>query len=162
MDLSALPPPVRTALEKLFQTIPLNLPGGIGFNYLQAGLIVFLIFLLIYTIGHMRHTYVGWSIKGILPGLSFGFMLAIILEGLFLIGGKTLFSELIGWKDAPKPVSTVLDASREKIVDVLGVRDEIPTSNAATPETANRMISRVDQMDTVEKMKLQELLCDTE
>jgi hypothetical protein len=159
MDLSSLPPQVQSGIEKLFQIIPLNLPGGIAFSYIQAILIVVMLFLLIYTLGHLRHTYVGWSVKGIMPGLTFGFALAIILEGLFLIGGKTVFSELIGWKDAPKPVSTVLDASREKLVDVLGVKDEIPSSRASEPDTAASILSRVDRLDTNEKDKLQELLC---
>ncbi len=160
MDLSSLPQPVQVVVEKLFQAIPISLPGGIAFSYIQAILIVVMLFLLIYTLGHLRHTYVGWSVKGILPGLTFGFALAIILEGLFLIGGKTVFSELIGWKDAPKPVSAVLDASREKIIDVLGVEDEIPSSNASSSLTADQVMSRVEQLDESEKQKLQKLLCE--
>ena len=155
----SLPPQVQGSVGKLFEAIPLNLPGGIAFNYIQAILIVVLLFLLIYTFGHLRHTYVGWSIKGIAPGFAFGFVVAILLEGLFLIGGKTLFTQVLGWKTAPKPISNVLDASREKIVDVLGAENQIPTSNASEPQTVEEIISTVKTMDENEQNKVNELLC---
>lgn len=162
MDFSALPPQVLTVINKLLTTFSIPLPGGFTFapNYLQAVLMVVLIFLLIYTVGHLRHTYVDWSVKGIMPGLAFGFALTLILEGLFLIGGKTVFTEILGWKDAPKPISNVLDTGREKLVDVLGVRSEIPSSNAATPETVETIMSSVGSLRRPEQERLKKLLCN--
>ena len=120
---------------------------------------VILIFLLIFTLGHLRHTYVDWSVKGIMPGLTFGFVLAILVEGLFLIGGKTLFTEIIGWKTAPKPISNVLDASREKIVDVLGVQTQIPNTNAQKPPTSQSVLSDLKVLNSVEIEKVKQSLC---
>lgn len=161
MDISRLPLPLRAVLEKLLHTYDIALPGGFSFspNLLQAILMVILIFLLIYTLGHLRHTYVDWSVKGIMPGLTFGFILAILLEGLFLIGGKTLFTEIIGWKTAPKPISNVLDASREKIVDVLGVQTQILNSNAQKPPTSQSVLSDVKVLNSADLEKVKQTLC---
>ncbi len=161
MDTSTLPVPVQTVIERLFQTFDINLPGGFVFapNLLQAILMVVLIFLLIYTLGHLRHTYVGWSVKGILPGLSFGFALALILEGLFLIGGKTVFTELIGWKDAPKPISTVLEGGREKLVDVLGVAEEIPISSAKEAPTMQSVVKDMSTLSPADQEAARKVLC---
>ncbi len=161
MDISRLPVPVQSVLEKLLHTYDIALPGGFSFspNLLQAILMVILIFLLIFTLGHLRHTYVDWSVKGIMPGLTFGFVLAILVEGLFLIGGKTLFTEIIGWKTAPKPISNVLDASREKIVDVLGVQTQIPNTNAQKPPTSQSVLSDLKVLNSVEIEKVKQSLC---
>lgn len=164
MNLPTLPPSITEGpLAKLFQTIPLKLPGGFVFepSYLQAGLVVILIFFLIYTLGHLRHTYVDWSVKGILPGLTFGFVLAIILEGLFLVGGKTLFTEILGWKDAPKPISNVLDAGRTKLVDVLGVSSQIPESAAANTPTIQSVRSEMENLTPSDQTKLLQAICKT-
>jgi hypothetical protein len=120
---------------------------------------VVLIFLLIFTLGHLRHTYVDWSVKGILPGLTFGFVLAILVEGLFLIGGKTLFTEIIGWKTAPKPISNVLDASREKIVNVLGAETQIPNSNAASAPTKDSILVDFKSLSSSDQTTLKQSLC---
>lgn len=161
MDLTKLPPPVQNVLEKLLHTYDVPLPGGFSFspNLLQAILMVIMIFLLIYTLGHLRHTYVDWSVKGILPGLTFGFVLAILVEGLFLIGGKTLFTEIIGWKDAPKPISNVLDGSREKIISVLGVQDQIPSSNAKSTPTKNSVVSEYKLLNSQDQESVKQLVC---
>jgi len=124
----------------LFQTIDVDLPGGFIFSptYLQAGLIVFLLFLLVLTLGQLRHRFNQWTFKGAMPGIGFGFAIAIILEGIFIVGGKTLLTEILGWKNAPKPISNVLDTSRSQLVNVLGVSDPIDSAYAnmnVNPET---------------------------
>lgn len=109
----------------LNQTKSFSLPGGMAFEptYLQAGLIVFLIFLLILMLGQLRHRMVNWQLKGLFPGLFLGFGLAIILEGFLIISGHTVVTGLLGWENAPKPISNALDAGKMKLVDVLGVSD---------------------------------------
>ena len=47
-----------------------------------------------------------------------------------IIGGKTVITEILGWKNAPKPILTALEAGRNKLVGVLGVADEINVSKA--------------------------------
>ena len=107
--------------------------GSIKFapNYMQAGLIILLLFFLILVVAQLRNKFVTWSMKGSMMGIFFGFLLALILEGFLIIGGKTAVTELFGWKEAPKPVAVALDMGKEKLVNVLGVTDEIPSSFAS-------------------------------
>lgn len=108
-------------INKVILDVPL--PGGLFFSptYLQAGLIVVLIFLLVLLLGQLRHRLVNWEFKGIIPGIVMGFLLATILEGLLLVSGSTALIKVLGWKNAPKPISNVLDMGREKLTNVLGV-----------------------------------------
>jgi len=97
-------------------------------TYWQAGIMVLLIFLLLFTLARMRYLYTHWSLgKSSLSMAFWGFLLAIALEGLLILSGRTLFTEVLGWENAPKPISTVLVISRNKLVDVLGISKESPT-----------------------------------
>lgn len=97
-------------------------------TYWQTGAVVILIFLLVFTLARVRYLYVHWSLGKSAMAMAFwGFLLAIIMEGLLILSGRTLFTEVLGWKGAPKPISTLLTISRNKLVDVLGVTEEIPT-----------------------------------
>ena len=99
-------------------------------RYWQAIAIVILLFLLIFTLARMRYLYIHWNLgKSSLSFLFYGFLIAIILEGFLIIRGKTLVTELLGWQNAPKPISTALDVGRGKLVDVLGASE-----NSRTPE----------------------------
>ena len=66
----------------------------------------------------------NWSFKGSIFGLFLGFLLALILEGFLLLGGKTALTSLLGWKNPPKAVSGVLENGREKLINVLGINSE--------------------------------------
>ena len=113
-----------------------NVPlGGYVFapSYLHAAAIVFLLFLLVLTLAQVRRHFLNWSIKGGIFGIALGFFLALILEGFMVIGGKTVVTEILGWKNAPKPILTALEAGRSKLVNVLGVTDAIETSEAGGP-----------------------------
>lgn len=92
-------------------------------NYITFGLTILMIFLLILTFARLRHVYVHWSIKGSGSMIALGFMLAIILEGFLLIGGKTFLTAIFGLENAPKPISTALDTGRQEFEEVLGVCD---------------------------------------
>lgn len=94
-------------------------------TYWMAGTILLLIFMLIFTLARLRYLYVHWSISK--PSLSmffWGFILAIILEGFMVVGGKTFFTEILGWESAPKPISTLLEIARGKVSPVLGTSDK--------------------------------------
>ena len=113
------------------KTFDFNL-GNLTFSptYVIAGAIVFLLFLLVLTLAQVRRHFLNWSIKGGIFGIALGFILALIFEGFLLIGGRTVITEVLGWKNAPKPIVNVLDAGRAKLVKVLGITDEIPVSSA--------------------------------
>ncbi len=162
MNFPALPPALQPTFNTLMTPHDYVLPGGLLFspNLLMAILTVFLIFLLIMTFASLRHRYLGWHIKGILPGLSFGFILALILEGFLLLGGRTVLTEIIGWENAPKPVAVALDAGRNQLVKVLGdTTSEIPTSNAQTV-SSDAVYRSAQSLPPSQLQELKQLLCN--
>lgn len=146
---------LSTQIKSLFKI------GNFEFSptYLQAAAIVFLTFLLIFTLARLRKLYVRWSFSGAHAFLFIGFLLALIIEGFFIIGGRTVITEILGWKNPPKPVASVLDFSKEKIADVLGVKKEIPTSYAQTELSSEEFYTLYDSLAGEEKEKLKELIC---
>ena len=96
-------------------------------SYVQAGVIVFLLFLLVLTLARLRHMYVSWSLSGVHLYVLMGFILAIICEGFLLIGGNTFLTRIMGVRNAPKPIQMVLDSGRNHLIKVLGATDEAAT-----------------------------------
>lgn len=129
------------------------------FSYLQAGAIVFLIFLLVLTLAQVRRHYIDWSFKGALFGIFFGFLLALFLEGFLIIGGRTAITEVLGWKNAPKPLSVALDAGREKLITVLGIQDQIPSSNAQEVTSVDNAVSVLQSLNPADVKKVKALFC---
>lgn len=129
-------------------------------TYWQAAAIVFLIFLLVWTLARLRHMYVNWSLsKSSLAMLFWGFLLTLILEGFLILGGRTLFTEILGWKDPPKPISIALDAGRSRLINVLGVTDEIPQSVASELSTTEAIISDFQSLGIEEANEVRSLIC---
>lgn len=96
-------------------------------TYLQAGLIILFVFVLILGMAYMSRAFMSWSLSGFWIGLVLGFILAIILEGILLTGGKTLLTSILGWKNAPTPITGALDVGKSKLMDVLGASSICPT-----------------------------------
>ncbi len=157
-NLSSIPAIVLSKLTETVAVIPL--PQGLVFepNWIHAGLIVLLLFLMVVMFGRMRHLYVGWSIKGVLPGVAFGFGLALILEALFVIAGRTVVTELIGWKNPPKPVSVAIDFGRDRLTQTLGATAEIP-SGAASGETVEALAGQIGKLTPVQREELESYVC---
>lgn len=132
----------------------------ISTSYVQAGLIIFLLFLLVLSLAQFRRHLMTWSIKGALFGLFFGFLLALIFEGFLVIGGKTAVTELIGWKNAPKPLLNLLEAGRTRLVNVLGVRDEIPASSAKENPSIEDALKVFQSLDPQESQTLKKTICE--
>ncbi|MFV1917293.1 MAG: hypothetical protein ACC618_02335 [Patescibacteria group bacterium] len=99
-------------------------------EYWTAATIVFLLFALVFSLARLRKMYVHWSLKGFVPQVLIGFVLALVLEGFLILGGRTLLTSILGWDNAPKPISTALDIGRAKLVNVLGASDEAATSKS--------------------------------
>lgn len=127
-------------------------------SYLQAALIVFLIFLLILTFARLRYLYVNWSLgKSSIAMVIWGFILAVIVEGFLMIGGNTLFTEILGWEKAPKPISTILNISRNKLVKVMGASTQnLDLNEKPDPKVLKRYI---DEMSSEDRQKLLENVC---
>lgn len=135
--------------------------GGINmpFSYLQAGAIIFLIFFLVLSLAQLRRHYVDMSFKGAVFGIFFGFLLALFLEGFLIIGGRTAITEVLGWKNAPKPLSVALDAGREKLIKVLGITDKIPSSNAQEVTSVDNAVSVLQSLNPADVKKVKALFC---
>lgn len=133
----------------------INMP----FSYLQAGAIVILLFLLVLAMAQFRRHEVNFSLKGAVFGIFFGFLLALFLEGFLLIGGRTALTQVVGWKNAPKPFSVALDAGRAKLVQVLGAQAQIPSSNAKEVSTVDNAVSVLQSLNPADVKKVKALFC---
>lgn len=144
----------------LGKSIDLNF-AGISFSpsYLQAGAVIFLVFLLLLSIAQLRRHFLDWSLKGAIFGILIGFFLALILEGFLIISGRTALTGILGWKDPPKPIVNVLDAGRAKLVDILGIKDEIPASFASSDPTSGEVVKLLQSLNPAEMKKVKNLIC---
>lgn len=129
-------------------------------NTFRAVAIVALLFLLVLTLAKVRRDFVHWSFKGAIVGIFFGFLLALILEGFLIIGGKTAITEVLGWKNAPKPIQVAVDSGRTKLTQVLGAKDQIPQSYAAETPTADDAVKLLQSLDPTEVEKAKSLICE--
>jgi len=129
-------------------------------SYLQAGAIVVLLFLLVLSMALFRRHLMSWSLKGALFGIFFGFLLALILEGFLIIAGKTALTEILGWKNAPKPISVLLDSGRTKLIQVLGISEEIPASVAKENMSAEEFIGVFQSLNPQESSKVRKMICE--
>lgn len=101
----------------------------------------------------------SWSFKGALFGIFWGFLLALIIEGFLIIGGKTAVTEILGWKNAPKPILAALDAGRNKLVNVLGITTNIPSSLAEEKPTLDDVVSLFQKLNPSDSQKIRTLIC---
>jgi len=156
MDTAKIPSVITNLTNRSFE---LNIgENPLYINYLHAFAIVFLLFLLVLTLARLRRMYVHWSFKGAAGMVTIGFALAFIIEGFLLLSGRTLFTEIIGWDNAPKPLSNALEIGRERLVDVLGVTDEIPESEAINIEST-QVINLFSTLDSSEAKKVKDVVC---
>ena len=147
--------------QYLFKTFDLQIAGHtIKPEYWHAGVILFLIFAIILTFARYRHLKVKWGLQGFIPTVALGFALAIILEAAFILSGRTLLTEILGWENAPKPISTAIDESRKKMVNVLGVTEEIPDTYAGERSTPDEMILLYTSLDQQEAEKVRSIICE--
>jgi hypothetical protein len=86
-------------------------------------------------------------------------LLALIVEGFLILSGRTLFTEILGWKNAPKPISTVLDIGRNKLVNVMGVTEEVPSSYAQEPASFKSVVNDFEHLTSKEKEEVVNFIC---
>lgn len=120
----------------------------------QAVAVVFLLFLLVITMASVRRHFLEWTVRGAGMGVLLGFLLALIIEGLFLLGGRTVLTEAFAWKNAPKPISVALDAGRNRMREVLGDSTEVPISHASDIQ------SLIDELPEEELQNLRAQICE--
>ena len=120
-------------------------------TYVQAGAVIVLLFLLVISLAQFRHHFVKWSLKGGWIGLFFGVLLTLIVEGFLLVNGHTALTSLLGWKTAPKPISTALDLGKEKLTDTLELEIKNPTSKD--------VITTMQSLNPDEIRKIKAIIC---
>lgn len=128
-------------------------------SYVQAIAVVILVFLLVLLMARFRRHYINWSFKGALFGIFFGFLLALILEGFLIIGGRTAMTSVLGWKNAPAPVSIALDAGRNKLIQVLGITAPIPSSFAKENATVTGAVELLQSLNPTDIKKVKAIFC---
>ena len=121
-------------------------------SYIQVGTILLLLFILVLSLAQLRRHFVDWSFKGAVFGLFFGFLLALVLEGFLIIGGKTAITQVLGWKDAPKPIANLLEVGRDKLIQVLGTKTKLnPTFDDA--------VSFFQSLNPTDAQKFKNFIC---
>ena len=148
-------------LHEVFkQTIDLNF-GNFSFSpsYIQAAGIVFLLFLLVLTLARVRRLYVKWNLSSATSMIFIGFILALILEGFLILGGRTMLTEVLGWKNAPKPIKNALVVGREKMIEVLGVTEEIPDSYAESVPNLYDVVTEFQSLNSEDAEKFRSMIC---
>lgn len=146
-------------LNKSFGTY--NIKGlEIEPTYWMAGAIVLLVFLLLFTLARLRYLYIHWNLSGTsLSFLFYGFLLALILEGFLMVSGRTFFTATLGWQDAPKPLSTFIDLSRNKMSKVLSEQTEVPDSVASQPPSAKSVVTDYFNLSKTEAENVETQIC---
>jgi len=129
-------------------------------SYWQAFLIVALVFVLIIFLAMFRKHRVDWSFKGALFGILFGFLLALLLEGFLIIGGKTALTSILGWENAPPAISSALDAGRSQLVKVLGVDTAtIPSSFAKDTYGVQETVRILQNLNPADSKTVRAIFC---
>ena len=130
-------------------------------SYVQAGVVIVLLFVLVLMFAQLRRHFVNLSFKGALFGLFFVFLLALVLEGFLVIGGKTAITQVLGWKDPPKPLENILEVGRTKLVQILGEKIEIqiPDAVARLNPTFKDGITFFQSLNPTEAQKLKNFIC---
>jgi len=148
------------SVQFLFNTFQLNLGKfSLPVTYWQAGTIIFLLFLLILALSLFRKEYVGWSMKGVVIGVFFGFFLALILEGFLLISGRTVLTTVLGWQNPPAPIARTLDMGKSKLIQVLGVQTQASSSSTQVNVTAQNALQLVQSLAPGDIKNVKNILC---
>ena len=127
--------------------------------YWQAIAVILLLFILVMVMAKFRRHYVDWSLKGAVFGIFFGFLLALILEGFLIIGGRTALTSVLGWKNPPTAIANALDAGKTRLINVLGISTEIPSSFAKDSSGVQAAIETLQSLNPAETKKVKAIFC---
>ncbi len=132
-------------LKSLFLPQPLHYKiGGLDISpsYSQAAIVLVLVFLLLLSLARVRRLFVHWSLgRHSIAIFVWGFIVALIVEGFFILAGRTMFTEILGLKNVPKPVSSFIELGRNRVYQVLGESIEVKESSALETTTKSLLKS---------------------
>jgi hypothetical protein len=66
---------------------------------------------------------------------------------------------VLGWKNAPAPISIALDAGRNKLIQVLGVNTQTPQSFAKENPTVTGVIQLLQGLNPGDVKKVKTIFC---
>ncbi len=135
--------------------------GGITIpiQYWQVTAIIAFVFVVVLLLAKLRRHRVDWSFKGVAFGVFFGFLLALFMEGFLIIGGRTALTSVLGWENPPPFLATALDSGKNKLVQVLGIKDQIPSSFASENVTANDAIEILQRLNPADTKTVKSVYC---
>ena len=132
-------------LPQVLAQIP-TLASSLGISFGESSLrtlfILAGVFLLLVLLGLTRKHLLGYSFKGGYAGFGLGVIFTLVIEILLLLGGRTLLTESLGWKDAPPALTETFDRGKEEVAKDLGVEKasdlEIGFSTASDSASSQR------------------------
>ena len=86
-------------------------------------------------------------------------MLALIIEGFLIIKGGTILTGVLGWKNAPAPISVALDAGRAKLTQVLGANVGSPSAVLNGNSNVNNVIQILQNLNPNDVKNVKAILC---
>ena len=144
----------QESIDNLLSTYNISIPGNLGL----AVLIAVLTFVLFLTLSLTRRHFLNYSIKGAGFGVLIGFLFALILEGFLLIGVRTAFTEVLGWKNPPRPIAFILNIGNKRLEQVLGAQIQVPSSQASLSQP-DSVLESFDSLNDKQKSQLREQIC---
>ena len=123
-------------------------------SWIKAGIIIGLIFLLLLVMAKMTRGYMSWYTNGWWVWTGLGFLLAVVIEGFFVISGSTIFTSVLSWDKAPKPIQTVLNVGNSRLSEVLGESDQMMSSST--------FVDRYIALDDDQKEQVKSAVCSSE
>lgn len=132
---------------------------SIPIQYWQVAATLAFVFVVVLVLAKIRRHRVDWSFKGVAFGVFFGFLLALFLEGFLIIGGRTALTSVLGWENPPPFLATTLDSGKDKLIQVLGIKDQIPSSYAGENATADDAINLLQNLNPADTKKVKTIIC---
>ncbi len=150
-------------LKSLFPGEPLHYKVGsfeISPSYTQAAIILVLVFLLLLSLARVRRMFIHWSLgRHSIAIFVWGFIVALIVEGFFILAGRTMFTEILGLKNVPKPISSFIELGRNRVYQVLGESVEVKESSAQEVGNAKSLIESFYLLDEIDKEEVKDQIC---
>ncbi len=150
-------------LRSLLPKQPLHYKWGsfeISPSYYQVGIILVLVFLLLMSLARIRRMFIHWSLgRHSIAIFVWGFIVALIVEGFFILAGRTMFTEILGLKNLPKPISSFIDLGRSRVYKVLGESVEIKESSAIGGGDAKSLVKSFFLLDEAAKKEVKKQIC---
>jgi len=147
-------------LDTVSKSFNFNLGGfSLPVPYWQAILVAALVFFLIFSMAKFRRHVVDWSFKGAVFGIFVGFLLALLLEGFLILGGRTALTSILGWKNPPKPIAAALDTGRNQLIQVLGINTLIPSSFAKNNSSVQGAVEVLQNLNPADTETVRAIFC---